>query len=111
MSDLMMGLPLPYSLNRNTRGLVQLTGFDEHALHLSGQDNYLSPVQGFADKLGQADDEEYLRIASEAIWLSAYAANNSKSDYHWQASACYYEARRRGDENLYQRAYDMAKNG
>lgn len=104
-------LPFPYTLDRTTRGPVRITGFDEHALHVSGRNNDGTPAQGFADKLAQADEEEFLREAAQVIWLSAFASNNPTSDWHWQAHACYYEAQRRGDENLYQRAYDSARNG
>lgn len=43
------------------------------------------------------------------IWLSAYANNNPRSDYHWQADACYDEAARRGKPELYVQAYEKAK--
>ena len=76
-----------------------------NALQLKGKDNYGNPRQNFADKLAAASDEAYLGIAEERIWLSAYANNNPRSDYHWQADACYDEARRRGKPALYERAY------
>lgn len=65
-------------------------------LTLAGKDNYGLPRQAFADKLAEADEAEYLKITEEYIWLSAYAANNPRSDYHWQCDACYDEASRRG---------------
>lgn len=77
-------------------------------LTLSGLDNYGKPKQGFADKLAAADEAEYLKIAEERIWLSAYANNNPRSDYHWQADACYDEAKRRGEIDLYHRAWVKA---
>ena len=43
------------------------------------------------------------------MWLSAYAANNPRSDYHWQCDACYDEAIRRGDEGLYISGWEKAK--
>jgi hypothetical protein len=77
-------------------------------LTLDGNDNYGKPRQEFAGKLAAASDEEYLRIAEQYIWLSAYANNNPRSDYHWQADACYHEAMRRGKPELYDRAYRKA---
>lgn len=77
-------------------------------LQLPGKDNYGKPRQNFADKIGAADDDEYLRIAEERIWLSAYAANNPRSDYHWQADACYDEAVARGNPDLYKQAWKRA---
>jgi hypothetical protein len=77
-------------------------------LILPGTSNYGKPRQDFADELAGADDKEFLRIAADRIWLSAYAANNPGSDYHWQADACYDEAKRRGNPELYQRAWEKA---
>jgi hypothetical protein len=78
------------------------------ALTLEGDDNYGNPRQNFADKLAAASDVEFLKIAEQCIWLSAYADNNPRSDYHWQADACYHEAMRRGKPELYDRAYRKA---
>lgn len=78
------------------------------ALTLDGTDNYGNLRQNFADRLAAADQAEYLRIAEERIWLSAYASNNPRSDYHWQADACYDEAKRRGEPELYRRAWERA---
>ena len=77
-------------------------------LTIGGTDNYGRPRQEFADKLAAADDTEYFRIAEERIWLSAYASNNPRSDYHWQADACYDEAERRGKPELYRKAWEKA---
>lgn len=77
-------------------------------LTLAGIDNYGKPRQAFADKLAAADEAGYLKIAEDYIWLSAYAANNPRSDYHWMCDACYDEARRRGRPELYKRAWERA---
>jgi len=101
-------LPLPYQLDRNRKGPVTLTGFDVHALHLSGRSNYDRPTQEFADKIAAMDDEAFVKETEQYVWLSAFASNNPTSDYHWMASACYYEAQRRGDPELYNRAWRRA---
>jgi hypothetical protein len=77
-------------------------------LTLKGKDNYGKPKQDFADELAAGSDVDYLRVAEEYIWLSAYANNNPSSDYHWKADACYDEAKRRGKPELYQQAWDRA---
>ena len=77
-------------------------------LVLEGKDNYGKPRQKFADKLAAAADEDFVKIAEESIWLSAYASNNPRSDFHWQADACHDEAIRRGNEDLYKRAWKKA---
>ena len=78
------------------------------SLIIPGKDNYGKPRQAFADKLAAADEDEYLTIAEQYIWLSAYANNNPRSDYHWQADACYDEAVRRGNKDLYSKAWKKA---
>ena len=78
------------------------------ALKLSGFDNKKRPRQDFADTLALLDDEAFVKRAEMLIWLSAFANNNPRSDYHWQANACYDEAKRRGKPELYSKAYDSA---
>ena len=74
-------------------------------LTLTGNDNYGLPRQRFADRMAAATDDEFLEIAKEYIWLSAYASNNPRSDYHWQCDATYDEAARRGKSWLYDKAW------
>lgn len=78
-------------------------------LTIPGKDNYGKPRQEFADKIAAASDTEYLKIAEDKIWLSAYANNNPRSDYHWQADACWEEAMRRGKPDLYSEAWHKAR--
>lgn len=78
-------------------------------LTLEGLDNRGEPRQKFADTLAAMTDAEFLKATENKIWLSAYASNNHRSDYHWQADACYDEAKRRGKPELYQSAFDRAK--
>jgi hypothetical protein len=52
------------------------------------------------------ENEKKLREECESkIWLSAYAANNPRSDFHWQCDACYDECKKRNKENIYDTAY------
>jgi len=78
------------------------------AITLQGTDNYGKPRQAFADRLAATSDAEFVKQAETAIWLSAYANNNPRSDYHWQADACYDEAARRGKPELYRQAHAQA---
>ena len=79
-------------------------------LTLEGNDNDGKPRQEFADKLAALDEAGFLKEAELSIWLSAYAGNNPRSDYHWHADACYKEAQRRGRLELYERAWKRAAN-
>ncbi len=78
----------------------------EEKLTITGKDNYGKPRQAWADKLAALDDAGFVKEARQMIWLSGYANNNPRSDYHWQADACYDEAKRREKPELYQLAYD-----
>lgn len=73
-----------------------------------GNDNYGNPKSEFIQMLTTLSDDEFLKKAKDKIWLSAYASNNHRSDYHWQADACYDEAQRRGKPKLYKRAWCKA---
>ena len=71
-----------------------------------GNDNYGRPKRLYIDKLAGLDDKKLYDECEQKIWLSAYASNNPRSDYHWQADACYDEAVRRGKPEIYKQAYD-----
>jgi hypothetical protein len=77
-------------------------------LVITGFDNYGNKRQDFADKLAASDESAFIYLAEQRIWLSAYASNNPRSDYHWQADACYDEANRRGKIELYRKAWEQA---
>ena len=72
----------------------------------SGLDNYGKPKQEFLDTLASIDDKELGKKCDLYIWLSAYAANNPRSDYHWRCDACYDETARRGKVEIYELAYN-----
>lgn len=75
---------------------------------IDGLDNYKKPRQDFANRIAKLDDAKFICEAETIIWLAAFANNNPRSDYHWQADACYDEATRRGKPELYTRAYNQA---
>lgn len=76
-----------------------------------GKDNCGKPRQQFADKIAAMSDDNFVTEAEKTIWLSAYASNNPRSDYHWQASACYGEAKARGKPELYTKAFNLVSAG
>jgi hypothetical protein len=71
----------------------------------AGNDNFKKPKQLFIDKLKAASDTELFQICSDKIWLSAYADNNSRSDFHWQCDACYDECVARAKPEIYGNAH------
>lgn len=76
---------------------------------IEGKDNRGNPRQNFADRIAVADEAGFLEEAERYIWLSAFANNNPRSDYHWMADLCHDEAERRGKPELYKRAWDNAR--
>ena len=68
----------------------------------------LTEEERFATELASMPDAAFVKKAETLIWLYAYANNNPRSKYHWQADACYHEAHRRGKPELYQQAFDQA---
>ncbi len=62
------------------------------------KEQYIAHLRTLSDdKLGEECEHK--------IWLSAYAANNPKSDYHWHADECYTESQERTDKGIYAAAY------
>lgn len=71
------------------------------------------------DNSGKSRSEYFIRIAAmddaalakeceTKIWLSAYASNNSRSDYHWHVDACYDECQNRKKPEIYTEAHKRA---
>lgn len=76
-----------------------------------GKDNYGRPRSDYIEKLAALDLEGLYRECKDRIWLSAFANNNPRSDYHWQADACYDECVARLKDDIYSRAYDAVAKG
>jgi hypothetical protein len=77
-----------------------------------GKDNYGKPKSIFLKQLADGDDAFLFEQCKHFIWLSAYAANNPRSDYHWQCDACYDECDRRGKvKEIYSVAHKQVSQG
>lgn len=70
-----------------------------------GKDNAGKPKSDYINRLRDMSDEELLKEMKDKIWLSAYAANNQRSDYHWQCDATYAVGIKRGKPELYKQAH------
>jgi len=70
-----------------------------------GNDNYGKPKQTYLDKLASIDDAQLREACNQMIWLSAYANNNPRSDYHWQCDACYDECLKRDKVYIYEQEH------
>ena len=72
----------------------------------TGNDNYGKLKSEYISKIAAMTDKQLLKETKDKIWLSAYASNNPRSDYHWQCDACYDEWKEnRKDKYGYDQAY------
>lgn len=69
-------------------------------------DNYGKPRLLYYWRIWLMSDQDLFRETKNKIWLSAYANNNPRSDYHWHVSACYEEWDRRHQSEKYKEAYE-----
>jgi hypothetical protein len=70
-----------------------------------GVDNRGRPKKDYLTRIEQMDDVALFEECKSKIWLSAFASNNSRSDYHWHCDATYAECSRRGKTEIYSRAH------
>ena len=74
-------------------------------MNYEGNDNYGKPKSEYLAELAAMSDQDLRKACDQMIWLSAYANNNPRSDYHWQCDACYDECKRREKPEIYSRAH------
>lgn len=72
----------------------------------TGNDNYGKPKSEYVTKVAEMTDHDLALECDKMIWLSAYAGNNPRSDYHWQCDVCYHECERRGKPEIYSNAHE-----
>ncbi len=65
----------------------------------------------YRSRLEAMDDAKLFEETKDKIWLSAYAANNPRSCYHWQCDATYDEWDRRGKTDQYDQAHKQVSRG
>lgn len=70
-----------------------------------GNDNSGKPKSNYLKNVSLMTDEELAKECESKIWLSAYASNNPRSDFHWQVDACYDECEKRKKGFIYDQAY------
>lgn len=73
-------------------------------------DNYGKPRIEYVQKVHGMTDEELLKETEHKIWLSAFANNNPRSDYHWHVDVCYSECQYRNKPEIYSKAFEDAKS-
>ena len=65
----------------------------------------------FRDKLAAMDDHDLEEACDSYIFLSAFANNNPRSDFHWQCDMTYDECKRRNKIEIYTRAHKSFTKG
>lgn len=89
----------------------------EVLFHIDGRKTYGEDFYAFIDndknvatdylqKIINMNEDQLSEETERKIWLSAFAANNPRSDYHYQCDACYDEWQRRNKPQGYSNAYD-----
>lgn len=78
-------------------------------MQFTGNDNYGKPKSEYIARIAAMDDKALFDETESKIWLSAYAANNPRSDYHWHADALYEECQKR-DGDIYKKAWKKASS-
>lgn len=75
-----------------------------------GNDNYGKPKQDYVDHIASMDMDKLKKETKDKIWLSAFANNNPRSDYHWHVDVCYDELMKRtGDDKVYTECFEKVK--
>jgi hypothetical protein len=75
-----------------------------------GNDNSGTPKSEYLTKIVLMSEDELKDECKSKIWLSAYADNNPRSNYHWQCDCCYDECARRGKKEIYSNAHQQLVN-
>jgi len=73
-----------------------------------GNNNSGKPKSEYLAKIAAMTDDELEKEAERMIWLSAFANNNPRSDFHWMVDAIWDECKSRNDTTIYDRAFGAA---
>ncbi len=64
-------------------------------------DNYGKPRSEYYTRVSEMNDTDLFEETTHKLWLSAYANNNPRSDYHWHVDAIYEEWVKRNKVDQY----------
>lgn len=70
-----------------------------------GKDNYGVLKSVYLQKVINTPEADLPKLCYDAIWLSAYANNNPRSDFHWQVDAVFEILQSRGLSEIYSDAH------
>lgn len=95
MNALILGYEM---VETNLKGVKMINKYE-------GNDNFGKPKKEYVNMLMALIDDDLRSTTEDMIWLSAYASNNPRSDYHWQCDACYDEWVRRDKVEEYNKCW------
>lgn len=73
----------------------------------SGKDNSGNLKTDYVERIATYTLEQLEKETKDKIWLSGFANNNPRSDYHWHVDACYDELMKRtGNDKAYSECYN-----
>lgn len=73
-----------------------------------GNDNYGKPRIDYVRKVQAMSLAKLEEETDSKIWLSAFANNNQRSDYHWHVDVCYIECEAR-QPGMYERVFNRVR--
>ena len=86
-------------------GVAVIVKAGSHTKKYEGNCNYGKPKSNYLSLLVQMSDDQLFEECKSKIWLSAFANNNHRSDYHWHCDASYEECHRREKGEIYTKAH------
>jgi hypothetical protein len=85
-------------------GIVNMVGY--YYKYVAGFDNYRNPRMEYVRQIEKMTDDQLDKETGQKIWLSAYANNNPRSDFHWHVDLLNNEWDIRGQHERYGKIYD-----
>jgi hypothetical protein len=59
----------------------------------------------YIEGLKKLPDDILYDVCKDMIWFSSCSSSSGGSDFHWMCDACFEECKRRGKDDLYQKAH------
>ncbi len=84
---------------------------EEIKTRFGGKDNYGKLKSIYIDRILGMDDKALQKECEHTIWLSAFASNNHRSDYHWHVDVCYAVCSMNDKTDIYKQAYKEVERG
>lgn len=84
--------------------MIEVKFPDDGTIVVDGLDNY-DRRQLYANAVWAMERADLKAEMKKIIWLSAWASNNPRSDYHWQVDLLHDVGKKRFGDQLYRKAH------